>query len=159
MIKLSNKNHGKASQQTKNICQRNPNQSHKTGPGIKLIGTGFTKHPVEFSKNNHTPRPSARMGGPSSGHSFNFTASSWPCQPVNPCSCRSEQCARNCGTRLGRELEVEDFGRTAAADLPHAHPLPCEEQHYSVVRTRQNRPPPGVIAAGQLSSAGGKPQG
>ena len=28
--------------------------SQKDRPEVKLIGTGFTKHPVEFSKNNHT---------------------------------------------------------------------------------------------------------
>src|SRR3712207_8906413 len=44
-----------------------PKESHqpkKIGTGKNKLGTGFTKHPVEFSKNNHTPQPEPPNQGP-----------------------------------------------------------------------------------------------
>ncbi len=52
------------SQQQKTLAAKNPNQTHpkKTGPAEINTWHWLIKHPVEFSKNNHTPRPEPHQG-------------------------------------------------------------------------------------------------
>jgi hypothetical protein len=48
----------------------------RTNPKVSTSHTNWhwlIKHPVEFSKNNHTPKTRPPLGDPISGHSFNFT--------------------------------------------------------------------------------------
>src|SRR4051812_18583841 len=75
----------KQSQQQKS-CQRNPKPQRVRE---KTTWHWLIKHPVEFSKNTHTPNPGPRLGKPSSGQLLRLPRSTPPAQ--DPRSCRHRQ--------------------------------------------------------------------
>lgn len=60
---------------TKTIGKSNPNKSLNKGNCQRKNYSWHwhIKHPVEFSKNNHTPKRHTVLGVPFAGHLFNFT--------------------------------------------------------------------------------------
>jgi hypothetical protein len=100
---------------TKTLTTKNNKQTQKHW---------HTKHPVEFSKNNHTPQTTPTKEPPT-GHSFYSTVSRWHRQPVSPGSRPSDPVRPTTQHAAYAMSEVEGLGRTAAAVSPLARPFPC----------------------------------
>ena len=104
------------------------------------IGTGIIKHPVEFSKNNHTPDTNPHRPAP--GHSFHFTESYRPCQPVSPGYCLSDPVRPTTGARsaAARSKLTGPAGRPPRSCRKLAR-FPADRQHYPLVTRPPNGPP------------------
>jgi hypothetical protein len=104
------------------------------------------------SQRTTTHRRSCRLlGDRPPGHSFNFTRSLWPCQPVSPGSyhsalviprpeARGFTAFRSSKDLAGRPLRIS----------PLARPFPCRlGKHYRLAPRAPNRVPVSRISAGQ----------
>src|SRR5882757_4150524 len=84
--------------QQKTLKRKNPatnqmlpkkSQTGLNRPGKNKLGTGLSSTLLSSQRTTTHRKMTARSGDPLPGHSFNFTRSLWPCQPVSPGSYHS----------------------------------------------------------------------
>ena len=118
------KNGSQSQQQTTICCQKKPHRHKNTGQG-KQFGTGLSSTLLSSQRTTTHPQQTATNDDPPQGHSFNFTRSSRPCQPVSPGSCRSSLAHPSLQARgalhkgsIATIPRFEGFGRTAGSRSP-----------------------------------------
>jgi len=107
-------------------CQRN----HEAKNYLAIIGTGLSSTLLSSQRTTTHLRLATLVGDSPSGHSFNFTGSSWPCQPVSPGSCRSGPVRPRPLQRAAKlhALDSEDLAGRPSRLPPRSRPFPCRER-------------------------------
>src|ERR1044072_6079401 len=115
--------------------QKLPKESKpdQTGQGKKLFLALALQSTLLSSQRTTTHRKLAPFVGPvPPGHSFNFTRSSWPCQPVYPGWCLSALVHPPIQARsIAAIRSSKDLAGTAVSDLSAAVRFPAGSQNIT----------------------------